>query len=127
MACWHVGPCGPGCDGYPMLPQPQPTPVVPLVYPVPTPVHPQTCGYCYADMLEHMCPVRVTKLRAEVEQLRDDLKQKELQYNELLTKIEAFKCSEKAQECTARHIGYNLAIEDVLELLRSTEKRKEGS
>lgn len=37
---------------------------------------------------------------------------------ELLKRVEEFKCSAKAEECTARHFGYNLAIDDVLEILR---------
>ena len=47
----------------------------------------------------------------------------EIERQRLLKKIEEFKCSMKAQECTARHFGYNLAIDDVLELLKEPVER----
>lgn len=43
--------------------------------------------------------------------------------DERIKAIEAFKCSAKVEECTARHFGYNLAIDDVLEILREPLKR----
>jgi len=39
----------------------------------------------------------------------------------LLDLVEKFKCSERAETCSARHMGYNLAIDDVLELLRGAK------
>lgn len=43
--------------------------------------------------------------------------------SEMLKRVEEFKCSAKAEECTKRHFGYNLAIDDVLEILREPLKR----
>lgn len=45
--------------------------------------------------------------------------------SEMLKRVEEFKCSAKAEECTARHFGYNLAIDDVLEILREPLKRND--
>lgn len=77
--------------------------------------------------------------KLQIEGLKKDLKAQEDEANrqwqeseeakrlngEMLKRIEEFKCSAKAEECTARHMGYNLAIDDVLEILREPLKRKD--
>jgi len=72
MACCHVGPCGPGCDGYPYLPN-QPQPVAPLVFHVPMPSYPDKESAAlegWAGALK------------EVNRLNEELRLKDLQVDE---------------------------------------------
>lgn len=75
MPCWHVGPCGVGCDGYTTNPQPQPAaPVYPYPpYPMPSPPDKEAAALKgWAGALK------------EVNRLNEELRLKDLQNGELI-------------------------------------------
>lgn len=92
MPCWHVGPCGVGCDGYTANPAPPPMQGAPIII-----LPPQT-------------PLMSFEVREMIERLQRDImllqQQKEAQYQELHEKLSrAEKFADGQADCLRRVIG----------------------
>lgn len=87
----------------------------------PCEIHAERHFHDFGGVLECLaCLVWYREVVAPAELKRVNLQVGEAQENErnrILTRLQEFKCSKKAEECTARHIGYNLAIEDCIDAI----------